>query len=72
MEQLLLDLVTGPAEVLSYILKNRRESADPKRIVPWNREVVLTGLLRCQTHMAAGLSGDPVSQRGEGPGEIIP
>ena len=72
MEQLLLHLVTGPAEVLSYILENRRESTDPEWIVPRNREVVLTGLLRCQTHMAAGLPGDLIPQRGEGPGKIVP
>ena len=43
-------------------MENRSQSSDAKGIVPWNREVVLPGLVEGEPHVTAGLSHKAIAE----------
>ena len=70
LEQSLLKLLAGPAEMLGHILQDRGEGPEAKRIVAWDRDVVLAGLVRGEPHVAAGLADRLVSVATKKGGEL--
>jgi hypothetical protein len=66
-----LDLLACPPKVLGYVLENRGESSDPKRIVARDRDVVLSGLLRGESQVASCLASQSIAKGSERLGQVL-
>ena len=64
-EELIQEFVTTDAKVLGYIGEDPRQRADPQRCVVRDCDMMLSTLLRGETHVASVLSRDLVAQRPE-------
>lgn len=67
----LLDLPACPPKVLCYILENRGQSPDSKRVVTWDGDMVLSGLFRGEPQVASRLAGQAVTEGGERLGKVL-
>jgi hypothetical protein len=71
-EELGEEILAVAAEVRSHVAENGGQSADAKRLVVGNREVVLATDRRGEANVTSRLPRDGVAEAGEGPGELAP